>query len=408
MITLYGWSAISYWRTPPAIRVLELPESYVDGLPISDASLEKAVKRPRRNASEAADAIYSHLLTDLKGIPLPVHVLIDRRSSGRRSALITPHRQTLELPEWCIKRIDGELAAVSPEVALMQVAPSISLVELICLMDEFCGIYARPELTGRFRVALDRLAEAGKIQSDGGVVCAYCDARGRPLPMTDGRGRSLPWSACANRNGELTGLWKRPPLTSASRLRDALRDLNGHRGSKPASRAAALALDGLGSPLETAVAAIECLPPRLGGEGWPAPSFNRRVELTQRASRLVGATSCVGDQVWEDARTIVEVNGFDYHADRQGFWQHSDRAAALKAMEYRLIEIDYRQLCCEEKLEAALVEISDAVGLPLRPRTDEFRARRADLVRELTGQRNTPEILAACREFPATEHSSML
>lgn len=93
--------------------------------------------------------------------------------------------------------------------------------------------------------------------------------------------------------------------------------------------------------------------------------------------------SCVGDMVWEHPRAIIEVNGFEYHADRNGFFIQSGRTAALQSMGYVVLDVNYRQIADLDQFETMLSVFSDMLGFPLHTRTKTFLARREELHRLL-------------------------
>ena len=84
MVVICGISAWYLHATPPAIRDL----STLEGALSREHGI---VTLPRSNANEGARAIATRLATDLKGIPVPVHLMGDSLRSARASKLIVPH-----------------------------------------------------------------------------------------------------------------------------------------------------------------------------------------------------------------------------------------------------------------------------------------------------------------------------
>lgn len=123
----------------------------------------------------------------------------------------------------------------------------------------------------------------------------------------------------------------------------------------------------------------------MGGEGWPWPSLNRRIDFTSEVRAVSGSAYCVADLLWVDQRVDIEVNGMAYHADAQGFTRESGRRAALEAMGYTVLEIAYRQMADLESLDIMMETFAQRLGFPLRTRTVEFIERRRRLHKSLFG-----------------------
>lgn len=188
------------------------------------------------------------------------------------------------------------------------------------------------------------------------------------------------WAPCLNRTGTMTTLWKRPPITTHERLELEITRMKYLGGLKRARQLTPFIVEGAGSPLETNMVMIICLPPELGGEGWRIPYLNRRIALSPSAQLLSGSSFCVGDQVWPDSKLVLEENGKEYHTDRDGFAEHSGRRAALESMGYIVQEITYAQMSRYEQLEAILLSIAAQFGFSLQPRTSAFIRKRKELL----------------------------
>lgn len=69
--------------------------------------------------------------------------------------------------------------------------------------------------------------------------------------------------------------------------------------------------------------------------GLPAPQTNVLVE------------GLVVDAVWPDARLVVELDGFEFHRERDAFERDRARDASLKRAGYEVVRFTWRQLCNE-------------------------------------------------------------
>ena len=84
-----------------------------------------------------------------------------------------------------------------------------------------------------------------------------------------------------------------------------------------------------------------------------------------------------------EQRTILEVNGFGSHADRQGFHEQEGRTAALEHMGFTVLSLTYPQMEDLELFESRTQTLAQRLGFPLKSRTRAFLTRREGLHREL-------------------------
>lgn len=385
MIILYAQSAWEYYRTPPVVRRAEIPER-IAYLPYPEgAGIPRALQRLRNNAADSTRTVFAHTRFDLKGLAFPIHVLVDFSSAARSTDLIVYHRTRNLPPRDQLVALGGDLYVASPELMLLQLARIEEPLQLALKMFELCGTYASFRPTKPARFTLDQMTQAGFLEHAAGLpgITSFYDATGRPTPLVDAHGSPLPWKPAIDRFGNLTELWRRPPLTSSERLVTFIKAC-GHGGAaRRMDRAASWVLDGSASPLETRMALILCLDPLHGGERWPQPHLNQRIDLTLEARTLSGGTYRVADLFWPDLNVDLEINGTAYHADRHGFARASDRRAALEAMGCTVLEITYDQMRYPDKLDTMLQTFSAKTGLPLQDRTREFVATRKKLLDEL-------------------------
>ena len=68
------------------------------------------------------------------------------------------------------------------------------------------------------------------------------------------------------------------------------------------------------------------------------------------------------DFLWVDQRLVLEVDGFDHHADREAFERDRRRDAQLVAAGFRVVRITWRQLTQEP--EAVVARLARALWSP--------------------------------------------
>ena len=388
MVVICGTSAWAWWRTPPIIRDTPIPPESLLELRAQQvgSDIDRMVSfGASKSANEATRLIAGNIYGLLKGVPLPVHVLVDNGTSRKHNGLLYQHGMRRPLPANHLVPLGNGLAVVTPEIALMQMAHTMSFIKVVIYMMEACGLYAVFAPGARALIVVDALQRRGALSREVSPTRAnaYCDERGKPLPMVDILGEPLSWAPTYDRKGKMTTLWKRPPVTSVEQLAASYADISGFHGLRHVRRAISLIANGAGSPLEVHWYMLTCLPPRLGGEGWPKPLLNCRKEFPRDVQALAGMPYCICDEYWPEKHGVVEVNGFAYHADEQGFYVASSRNPALEAMGIKVVEVNYDQMAHLEKLDLMLGVCAKRIGFPLRKRTTEFLLRRDALHREL-------------------------
>lgn len=388
METVADISAWAYACAPPLVRDIAIPDERAVAPPPYGADYPASLLVPRGRPSELAGRVRGRMLSDLKGLEPPLFAMRSDPVDGSSGRLISWHRASSWLTDRHCEDIGNGLYVVLPEYALMQMARSLSPARLALLMCEACGIYTLAPQTARVTLVVRDLVDQGVLTPGtvlGGddYVREFADARGRRVAFADAWGDDLGWRLCFDRLGNPTDLWKRPPLTSHARLEEVVAELRGARGIRTASRALTLSCDGSASPAESRALMMLCGPAREGGEGWPWPSINRRIDFDEQAKRLAGTTYAIADAVWMEQRTILEVNGFGSHADRQGFHEQEGRTAALEHMGFTVLSLTYPQMEDLELFESRTQTLAQRLGFPLKSRTRAFLTRREGLHREL-------------------------
>lgn len=379
MIVVAGQSAWEWWQTPPVVRGIELDMEDIRAK--AGGKIPPVLLRERKNASEAARLVSGRLLGELKGVSLPVDLMVPCGHYDGRTHLLNPSRRSTESLSKHLVNIGGGLGVASVELATIQMAAHEPLPLVIEAMYEACGLYTLLPQTDRNLVAIESLrlfAAANSLTPRRGVA-AYTDEWGRRIPCFSQGEDKVVWTPCVDRNGSWTSIWKRPPLTSPGLIACTIADVYGLQGRRCAGRAVRYVRGGSGSPLETKVIMLICLPPMLGGEHLPFPELNRRVVFSEAASKLAGMSYCVADMLWPKQHVIAEVDGFSFHADRDGFFEHSGRRAALEADGYRVIDINYEQVVHLEQWDSMITMLAGALGRRPQARSTRFLQHRDEL-----------------------------
>lgn len=383
-----GISAWQYWSTAPIVRDVDIPQEDACAKRPHGGGLPEDFFRPRVNRCELLSFLAEHLLGDLKGAQLPIHIMADRSADRHKSDLCKCRLR----PHWISRddylHIGSELSVLTPEATLLSLALENDEITLALKICEAAGLYAVANETPLYNVALEALLGNDVISKDEQRarrehINEYYDANGHPVSFLSRSGHSIPWELSFDRNGLPTDLWKRAPLLAVEDLQLYAQSKAGEYGAKKLLSAARLAQNGLESPLESKAMMLMCAGAWRGGEGWPAPWLNRRIEFEGAARELAGRSHCVCDQLWLEQKVVIEVNGLAYHADRQGFILKSGRTAALESLGYRVIDLDYEQMYNLDQWDARVEVISQMLGLPLKKRTPAFIRRQRALHKEL-------------------------
>lgn len=392
-IVIGGISAWEFHRSPPAALELTLSRALMDSRGIA---LPPGVAR--KNAPPALRAVAPELMGRLKGVRLPIHVIVDEKPYGS-TPLLFPHVRGDSFGPGDLQRVAEGIMVTSPARTLLDLARSLTLVGLARLMFEACGIFACGPKTLRIQVACEELERRGVISPDmPRSIFAFRDEAGRPIDFARPYGGPPPWEPCFDKNGVRSDLWKRPPLLSADDLATYARACEASQGAARFRRAAKLVIPGSASPEESLFAIMVSMTRKLGGEGMPRPMLNRRIRLADDAARALGQPCCVGDATWrlpgrrEMSPLCVEVAGQAFHeqgdpSERRGHRRHGDdaRANALRASGIEVITVTHAQMADLAQWDMAVSLIADALDIGRPDLTPAFLRQRSRLRRELFG-----------------------
>lgn len=248
----------------------------------------------------------------LEGEPLDILALDAHQRSKSRS--VKYHVWSSDIPEGSFYR-SGNMLVSSPEFVFLQMAGTLTVVQLAALGCELCGLFILQPRSER-------------------LLAIPNDAPTR-----------------------------RFPLTSAEKLRQYLDLSAGARHLGKAKRALRYVVDNSRSPMECVTALQLYLPPKLGGYGIPKPTMNPIIHLDDIARKIAGKRWCEGDACWIEHKLDLEYNGA-VHAGTAQMRSDTGRIIALQHMGWTVIAVTSAQVLDIEQFEAVV----DQIAKPLKHR----------------------------------------
>ena len=181
----------------------------------------------------------------------PTHLLVPGKRAAATIRSASCHVRSDALPGGSFVRVSDGLLLCSPELCFLQMASRVSFLKLVKLGHELCALYT--------------------LQPDGRA----------------GYERVL-------------------PPTTVRALEAYLRRCEGMAGCSVASKALRYIAVASGSPMETALAIVLCLPLRLGGYGLPLPRMNYRIEARRGSRGTSDKRYYLCDLFWPEANVAIE------------------------------------------------------------------------------------------------------
>jgi len=305
-------SALEYWRKRRKLPAKSAQRRYPVGLPEESPAVE-------------------HLL--YSGLTLPIHIVVGKPGARRLTRIVRSHVFTGETPVGCFMNIGRSFTVSSPEFCFLQMASQLTLIELIELGYEFCGVYSLP------------------------------------LPND----KDVPEK----------GFYDRQQLTSTRKLREFLDIMPGTKGHQKAMRALCYLQDGSASPMETKLTMFLTLPYKQGGYGFTMPELNHRITLPKATRRYFSKNYYVCDLFWPDTKVAVEYDSDRFHTGSERIANDSVKRNALALAGTRVISVTRRQLYKSSELEGAVRTIAMYMGRRLFSKKSDFPTAHRELRRQL-------------------------
>ena len=256
----------------------------------------------------------------------PLHILVSSAGGRVHSPRVRNHVWSTDLPEGAFYRLTDEVLLASPSFCLQQMAARSSLSAGASVGMEICGEYARsPRAPGGFHL--------------------------------------------------------RPPLATVPQLAEHFRDSHGY-GARRAREALEFVVEGSRSPMETAVALLFTLPPRLGGCGLPAPILNCRIEIPPALQAALGKPYLRVDLCWPEWGIIFEYESYLWHRSKSQIDADNARNEGLRDLGWMVRSITAGMLANDAALGELVRQVMHRAGR-LVPSDDAFALRQRGLVRDL-------------------------
>ena len=277
------------------------------------ASEELSLKIPYARIYEfAQNSCPDGLLAGSDGL---LDVLLDRRF-GRRGILgCRVHTWDGPLPFGSVCRMPSGLFVVSPEMAFLGLASSLTLQETIVCGSALCSTY--------------QLDHAQGSLGAGGI----------------------PHS-----------------LSTRARLYAFLLRVEGRKGSRRALQALRWVVEGAASEREVELASLLFTPRKHGGSGLPRAYLNYRINLGNVARNMADRSFCIGDFVWPEKRLVLEYDSDAYHASPRAMQRDARRRNALLYEGYEVVTCT-NDIFASQSAMAALVAQLEAKLYPRGRRT---------------------------------------
>lgn len=203
-------------------------------------------------------------------------------------------------------------------------------------------------------------------------------------------GTELPFAQLAELACSLTGLYRfapsrtgsildAVPIATLSEMRGFLERHSSIAGSRNARRALGHAIERLGSPAETALYLMLCLPRRMGGFGFPHPVANGTITPSSSRRTRVSQSEFHPDLLWPKARLILEYDSDEHHRLPQQAARDAKRRNDLEILGFDVIvatRVILRNVSLFDKMAD---QIRLRLGLRATIRTEKWLQQRTEL-----------------------------
>jgi len=248
----------------------------------------------------------------------PLNVLVFDAAKRRVSQSVNCTLWGTVVPDDAFFRL-GNAFVSSPEFLFLQMASRLSVVKLVALGCELCGLYV-------------------------------------PLPKGVLRPDTLdqnPTRIC--------------PLTDAGRLRAFAERAVGAKGRKNALRALRFIVDGSRSPMETRTFMQLCLSPMLGGYGFPLPQMNLEIPLDEEGRVIARQQTAFGDICWSEKQLDIEYHG-DVHVGSAQMKHDVGRILGIEHMGWKVITVTSSQVLDIDRFDVVAQQAASRLGRQLPSR----------------------------------------
>ncbi len=258
----------------------------------------------------------------------PLHAIVPDKRSANVLKHLACHVHANALPSGSFVRVDDGLLLCSPELCFLHMATRLPFPHLVKLGFELCALYT--------------------LQPDG--TASY----GRPLPPTTARAIDAYLRTCTGMRGVATA-------------RQALRYVG----------------NASGSPMETALAIVLCLPLRLGGYGLPLPYLNFRIDAPRHERAADGKSYYLCDLYWPQAKIAVEYDSDLEHTGSERIAEDAQRRNEVTGLGITTITVTREQVMNPGKLDRIARQLRRALHVRARSEREPNPCVRERLLRSL-------------------------
>jgi hypothetical protein len=285
-----------------------------------------------------------HGEAQLKALPDDALRLLEH-VDGKVEALVPSHQMVtktsrLQTHVWSHPIVSGSFVNLhngiylsSPQFLFLQLAPTLSEVELAMLGMELCGFYSLWRMPLLFRSRDEK--------EKGGAT------------------------------------YNLAPALNARTLAAYIERMAGERGAVKARNAMRYVMDNAASPMESAVYLLLCLPRRVGGRGLPAPEFNVSVHVSTSPTH----EKRYPDLYWRFAGLDVEYQSDFAHRGEWSRLSDARRAIEIEAEDISVLPLTNAQLMDVDGFNAFAVSVRRKLGVRSRPLAPDWFAKYLELRR---------------------------
>ena len=304
---------------------------------------------------------------------VPVHLLVPSRSAASKGASARFHVWSREVPALSMLRLDDELFASGPELAILQLCAAQSKLE--SLLDPSAEAYHAAldvyrDLGIEEKPLIDNplLWEHGlRLVRAAAVACEFAGTYRLP---THAKGKVA---------------YKRKLLMTCESLDKLASELRHTSAETRAQRVAAIAFDGSASPMETLLALLLTLPVEMGGFGLPRPELNHSIDVSHGRGLLADRDEVTPDMLWDEAGLALEYDSAEKHGNAGPARLADDalRSNMLTVLGYRVLRVTPGAISTVGRLEMLANQIAVLLGTELEKPSEMQKMRRRKLFTEL-------------------------